>query len=49
MKKVSQQKTIKIYRDAGTGRFLSKAQFTKRRKNTVVLETNVLGKKQRNS
>lgn len=49
MKKVSQQKTIKIYRDAGTGRFLTKAQFKRRLKNTVVQETNVLGKKQRNS
>ena len=45
MKKVSQQKTIKIYRDAGTGRFLTKAQFTRRRKNTVVLENNTFEKK----
>ena len=47
MKKVSQQKTIKIYRDAGTGRFLTKAQFTRRRKNTVVLENNTFEKKHR--
>lgn len=47
MKKNLHKKTRSIYRHAGSGRFLSLSQFNKYKKNTVVLETITVGKKNR--